>query len=81
MKKSLILATVMALSLGTGVAMAQEGDAQNLYNGSPRVFNEYTHGDFATRLGTQFGGVGRGTYSVQSRQLTPAPDGSDGGGN
>jgi hypothetical protein len=79
MTKSLILATVMALTLGTGAAMAQ--DAQNLFNGSPGLFNEFTHGDFATRQGSLVGGAGQGTYSVQSHQVSPAPDGSDGGGH
>jgi hypothetical protein len=81
MTKSLILAAVMALPLGTGVAMAQEGNAQNLFNGSPSLFNQFAHGDFATRPGSQFSAPGRGTYSVQSHRLSPAPDGSDGGGN
>jgi hypothetical protein len=81
MTKSLILSAVMAVSLGTGVAMAQEGNAQNLFNGSPNLFNEYARGSFATRPGTQFSGPGRATYSVQTHQLSPAPDGSDGGGH
>jgi hypothetical protein len=81
MTKSLILSAVMAISLGSGAAMAQEGGAQNLFNGSPRVFNEFARGDFATRLGTLGGGAAQGTYAVRSHQLTPAPDGSDGGGN
>jgi hypothetical protein len=71
----------MALTLGTGAAMAQEGNAQNLFNGSPSLFNEFTQGDFATRPGSLVGGAGQGSYSVRSHQLTPAPDGSDGGGN
>ena len=83
MTKSLILGAAMALALSTGAAMAQEGnDAQNLFNGSPTLFNEYAHGDFATRPGAvQLGGGTHGTYSVQSRQFSPAPDGNDGGGN
>jgi hypothetical protein len=81
MTKSLILATVMARILGTGAAMAQEGNAQNLFNGSSSLFNEFTHGDFATRPGSLVGGAGQGTYAVRSHLLTPAPDGSNGGGN
>jgi hypothetical protein len=81
MTKSLILSAVMALSLGTGAAMAQEGDAQALFNGSPRVFNQFAHGAFATGQGWLPGGAAQGSYSVQSHQFTPAPDGSDGGGH
>jgi hypothetical protein len=83
MTKSLILGAVMALALGGGAAMAQDGnDAQNLFNGSPKVFNEFAHGDFATRPSPEIGAaLGRGAYSVQTHQLSPAPDGSDGGGH
>jgi hypothetical protein len=81
MTKSLILSAVMALSLGAGAAMGQEGDAQALFNGSPRVFNQFSHGDYATSTGWQVGGKGQGTYSVQTQTLSPAPDGSDGGGH
>jgi hypothetical protein len=84
MTKSLILGAVMALALGTGAAMAQEGggDTQNLFDGSPRVFNEFAHGDFATRQTPPISTAGgRGAYSVQTHQLSPAPDGSDGGGH
>jgi hypothetical protein len=83
MTKSLILGAVMALALGTGAAMAQEGsDAQNLFDGSPRIFNQFAHGDFATRPSAAVStAIGRGAYSVQSHQLSPAPDGSDGGGH
>jgi hypothetical protein len=81
MTKSLTLAAVMAVTLSAGAAMAQESTAQNLFNGSPSVFNEFSHGDFATRPGTLVGGAGQGSYAVQSHQLTPAPDGSDGGAN
>ena len=81
MTKSLILGALMALSLGAGTAMAQEGNAQNLFNGSPALFNELAHGDFATRPGSQVGGAAQGTYSVQTHSLSPAPDGSDGGGH
>ena len=81
MSKSLILGAVMALALGTGAAMAQEGNAQNLFNGSPSLFNEFARGAYATAPGAQLGGQARGTYAVQSHQLSPAPDGSDGGGH
>ena len=86
--KTLMLAAVAALSIGTGAAMAQEGDAQNLFNGSPRIFNEFAHGTyFSTGTGSQFAGAAqvRTSRSVtmfgQSRVLSPAPDGSDGGGH
>ena len=81
MTKSLILAAAMALTLGAGAAMAQEGDAQNLFNGSPQVFNQFSHGALSTSTGWQVGGTGRGVYSVQTQKLVPAPDGSDGGGH
>ena len=81
MTKSLILATVMALTLGTGAAMAQEGDAQNLYDGSPKVFNEIARGALATHNNWQVGAGAQGTFAVQHQKLVPAPDGSDGGGN
>ena len=82
MTKSLILGAAMALALGTGAAMAQEGNAQNLFSGSPSLFNDFARGAYATGPGAaQVGGQARGTYSVQSHQLSPAPDGSDGGGH
>ena len=80
MTKSFILAAAMALTLGSGAAMAQEGDAQNRYDGSPRVFNEYSHGAFETRPTWQANGAGRAAYSVQTQHLS-TDLGSAGGGD
>jgi hypothetical protein len=71
MKKSVMLAAFAALSLATGTAMAQEVDAQFLpKNAVPRAVHQNNAGAPMSP-----------NYSVQTRQLTPAPDGSDGGGN
>jgi hypothetical protein len=83
MTKSLILGAAMALALGVGTAMAQEAnEVQNLFDGSPKVFNEFVHGDFATRQSPAISPTaGRGAFSVQTHQLSLAPDGSDGSGH
>jgi hypothetical protein len=87
--KTLMLAAIAALSIGTGAAMAQEGDAQNLFNGSPRVFNEFAQGKFASgpsSFAANFAAAQPGaqnsrsvTMFGQSGSLIPAPNGSDGG--
>ena len=80
--KTLVLVTIAALSIGTGAAIAQEGDAQNLFNGSPRVFNEFAHGTyFANSTVPQVGGQTSRSVTMfgQSRALNPAPSGGDGG--
>ena len=72
MTKSLILATVIALGLGSGAAMAQEADAQNLFSGLPHVNGKDSA--FVAPIAPV-----QGSYAVRSQNLTPAPDGSDGG--
>ena len=85
---TLMIATIAALSIGTGAAMAQEVDAQFLqpsqipaptYQWLPTGSGGYAANSAAAQAGvpnsrsvTMFG---------QSRPLAPAPDGADGGGH
>jgi hypothetical protein len=71
MNKSLMLAAAVALSLATGSAMAQEADAQFLPKNAVQQAVPQNNAGAAVSP----------NYSVQTRALTPAPDGSDGGGN
>jgi len=90
--KTLMLATVAALSIGTGAAMAQKGDAQNLYNGSPRVFNDIASGTyFTTGPGAYAANSATPRLGAQTSRTAPmfgqlhvlpwAPDRSAGGGH
>jgi hypothetical protein len=74
MTKSLILAAVIALGLSSGAAMAQEADAQNLFDGLPHA-NGKDPAFVAPIAPVQ------GSYAVHSQTLIPAPDGADGGGH
>jgi hypothetical protein len=74
MTKSLILATVIALGLSSGAAMAQEADAQNLFSGLPHVNGKDPA--FLAPIAPALR-----SYSVQSQNLIAAPDGADGGGH
>ena len=76
MTKSLILASVMALSLGAS-AMAQEGDTQHLFDVSSRTFKGFGHVDLHLRAASPLSSVIRDAYSVQIRPLSIVPD-SDG---
>jgi len=67
-----ILAAVMALSLASGAAMAQEADAQNWFDAGKRA------GALQVAPSGQVG-----SYSVQHQQLTADPQlsAAGGGGN
>jgi hypothetical protein len=86
--KTLMIATITALSIGTGAAIAQEADAQFLspsqiptptYQWLPNATGSYVANSAAPLVGVQT--TRSETMFGLSHPLTPAPDGSDGGAN
>jgi hypothetical protein len=79
--KTLMVAALATLSIGSGIAMAQEADYQNLWSGgmAPKALQSTNSFDPATlrqsSVVTMFGSQNRTTLESQ-----PGYSGSDGGG-
>ena len=52
----LVAGTAHAQTSPSSKQPTQEGDAQNLFNGSPNTFKAYEQGKFETGPGSQFSG-------------------------